>query len=385
MLVAAGMLWAAQGAILASMSHRIALPPGQPTSMAPDRLVEIGVWAFQMAVRHLAIGACVLLVSAWALRWVARDSRLLTRAMLLIVLAADLGLAGWPFLTSRVREADAYAVDRAVIGGLSDRPGTLLYSKIPSELLNRNAVLPLHVRALFGYQSFRIAESLTLSQALDQVPDDRARLAAATHVMQRDARGDLGIAPLPPGRPRAGFTSSVRVAADADAAIDALLALPATTDLVVDAATRVSPQPISDPAPPPEPQIIADDPGRIHLRYEAPRAGWIVLHESFYPGWQARVNGRPARLVRAFGVVQAIEVPAGHVDVDVEFRPAVVWIGAGAMACGLLIAAWLACHNPTRAKASKANGHGDHHRRGSGGTDGGVRTGHTHEHQADHS
>jgi hypothetical protein len=35
-------------------------------------------------------------------------------------------------------------------------------------------------------------------------------------------------------------------------------------------------------------------PNTVQRRGDAPRAGLVVLKDSYFPGWQARVNGQPA-------------------------------------------------------------------------------------------
>jgi hypothetical protein len=53
---------------------------------------------------------------------------------------------------------------------------------------------------------------------------------------------------------------------------------------------------------------------RIEVTVDAPRAGWLVLAESWHPDWEVTVDGRPARAVEAHLVGQAVAVgPGRHV------------------------------------------------------------------------
>lgn len=67
----------------------------------------------------------------------------------------------------------------------------------------------------------------------------------------------------------------------------------------------------------------------LRVDVEQTRDGFVVLSEVFYPGWQAEVDGRPARVYRADGGLRAVFVPAGHHQLTCVFRPASLRLGAG--------------------------------------------------------
>lgn len=56
-------------------------------------------------------------------------------------------------------------------------------------------------------------------------------------------------------------------------------------------------------------QVRYDGLHRVHLK--APRTGWLVLTDAFYPRWQAAVAGKPAKIFRANGAFRAVKVKAG--------------------------------------------------------------------------
>jgi hypothetical protein len=90
-------------------------------------------------------------------------------------------------------------------------------------------------------------------------------------------------------------------------------------------------------------RVLQDDPEKVRISVEAPRHGWVVLADSFAPGWSARVDGQPADLLRADLLFRAVEVPYGRHEVEMIYRPASVFIGAGLSACGLaLLGIWVA-------------------------------------------
>lgn len=88
-------------------------------------------------------------------------------------------------------------------------------------------------------------------------------------------------------------------------------------------------------------------PTELVATVDAPAAGWLVLAESWYPGWVATVDGREAPVLRANINQKAVAVPAGRHRVRFEFRPrsfargAAVSGGALAFLFAAAAAAWL--------------------------------------------
>jgi hypothetical protein len=66
---------------------------------------------------------------------------------------------------------------------------------------------------------------------------------------------------------------------------------------------------------------------RVRARVHATSAGILLLADTWYPGWKARVDGRPTRLLRADHILRAVEVPAGEHRVEFYFAPATIRIG----------------------------------------------------------
>ena len=59
----------------------------------------------------------------------------------------------------------------------------------------------------------------------------------------------------------------------------------------------------------------------------ASSGGVLVLSELFYPGWEARVNGRPETINEVDGGLRALLVPAGDSQVMVDYSPRSVMVG----------------------------------------------------------
>lgn len=76
-------------------------------------------------------------------------------------------------------------------------------------------------------------------------------------------------------------------------------------------------------------KIIRYEPERVTLTVTAERRAYVVLADTWYPGWVARVDDGPAPIVRAYHTFRAVMVDAGTHTVEFEYRPISLYIGAG--------------------------------------------------------
>jgi len=112
--------------------------------------------------------------------------------------------------------------------------------------------------------------------------------------------------------------------------------------------------------------FLGDGPDKRTADVVAPEGGWLVRSEAWAPGWRARVDGRPAPVLRAFGGLQAVPLPAaeGKVQVDLAYRPAAfTWglaISAAVLSVGLITVvvdvAWGSYRRPDRLGRPSARG-----------------------------
>ncbi len=72
-----------------------------------------------------------------------------------------------------------------------------------------------------------------------------------------------------------------------------------------------------------EPPVVVEElsRNRVTLRVHAPRPGLVYCSESFFPGWRATVNGRPAPILAANYAFRAVRVPAGDLVVELSYFP----------------------------------------------------------------
>ena len=75
-----------------------------------------------------------------------------------------------------------------------------------------------------------------------------------------------------------------------------------------------------------------------------PAPGFVVLADTYYPGWEARVNGAPAHIYRANHAFRAVWLPAGEHEIEFRFHlpglrtGVVISLIGGVAICGLIVA-----------------------------------------------
>jgi hypothetical protein len=78
-------------------------------------------------------------------------------------------------------------------------------------------------------------------------------------------------------------------------------------------------------------------PTRLDVSLDAPRGGQLVLLESYFPGWRATVDGRPAPVERVREVFRGVTVPAGARRVELRYWPMSFRVGLFLSLLGLSI------------------------------------------------
>jgi hypothetical protein len=84
-------------------------------------------------------------------------------------------------------------------------------------------------------------------------------------------------------------------------------------------------------------RVVEQRANRLRVRVDAAERGLLVLTDTWYPGWHARVDGRPVPLYRADVTFRAVPVPRGEHEVELSFLPR-SWL-VGALSTGLTLAA----------------------------------------------
>ncbi|MDE2853853.1 MAG: YfhO family protein [Chloroflexota bacterium] len=69
------------------------------------------------------------------------------------------------------------------------------------------------------------------------------------------------------------------------------------------------------------------EPEAIALRIDTPENAVLSLALPHYPGWEARLNGQPVEIIRAYAGLIALEIPAGQHSLSLTYTPASYTIG----------------------------------------------------------
>ncbi|MEM7308599.1 MAG: hypothetical protein AAF682_18090 [Planctomycetota bacterium] len=80
---------------------------------------------------------------------------------------------------------------------------------------------------------------------------------------------------------------------------------------------------------------------RLDVEVRGSRGGLLVLHEQFFPGWKATVNGADAELLRVDHVYRGLWLPEGDVVVRTWYEPWSLRVGFGLTLLALFAAGFL--------------------------------------------
>ena len=68
-------------------------------------------------------------------------------------------------------------------------------------------------------------------------------------------------------------------------------------------------------------RIVSWRPDRMEVEVDNKQSGILVVHEAYYPGWVAEVDGHPARILRTNVLFRGVEVGEGRHLVVFRFEP----------------------------------------------------------------
>ena len=87
--------------------------------------------------------------------------------------------------------------------------------------------------------------------------------------------------------------------------------------------------------------VVNFSPTRMTITAEETSDQLLVVSQVYYPGWQARLDGRPVELLRVNVIQQGVLVPAGQHTVELVFQPVSFWVGGVVSIVALLVAGGL--------------------------------------------
>ena len=83
---------------------------------------------------------------------------------------------------------------------------------------------------------------------------------------------------------------------------------------------------------------------RLTIQADLACDGMVVLSDTFFPGWRARVDHTAAQIYEVNGSMRGVLVPKGVHTVTMRYRPTRMYLGAGLTLLGVLGRLGLAWH-----------------------------------------
>jgi uncharacterized membrane protein YfhO len=85
--------------------------------------------------------------------------------------------------------------------------------------------------------------------------------------------------------------------------------------------------------------LLRDDLNRVTFQIHTASDGFLVMSDTFYPGWRAQVDRAPTPVVRANFALRGICLPAGNHEVVFSFEPTTLQVGMVLSLVGLVVLA----------------------------------------------
>jgi hypothetical protein len=105
-------------------------------------------------------------------------------------------------------------------------------------------------------------------------------------------------------------------------------------------ATAAAPSPVLDGPPLAEGErsdVVRYEPDRVTVQVQANEQRYLVLSDSYFPGWRAWIDGRPVEVERANYLFRAVAVPPGQHLVEWRYQPVNLFVGGGVSAVALAL------------------------------------------------
>lgn len=144
-------------------------------------------------------------------------------------------------------------------------------------------------------------------------------------------------------RPRAAVVFGARTVADRNQALtlinrsDSTKFDPLAETVVCPVGQAYPPAPATVRPPAGRAEIVSITPNRIEVEAEAAAPAYLVLADSWYPGWEAVDNGRESPVYLADGLVRAVHLKPGRHRVVFDYRPRSLFWGETASKLALIL------------------------------------------------
>ncbi len=84
-------------------------------------------------------------------------------------------------------------------------------------------------------------------------------------------------------------------------------------------------------------QWAYESPNKIMLQIQSDAPGWLMLADTWYPGWEANIDGQATSIYRANYLFRAVQVPPGSHQIAFAYRPFWFYFGLGLSCLSLAV------------------------------------------------
>ncbi|MGB5962248.1 MAG: YfhO family protein [Coleofasciculaceae cyanobacterium] len=81
---------------------------------------------------------------------------------------------------------------------------------------------------------------------------------------------------------------------------------------------------------------------QLEIKTSSSSPAFMVLSDIYYPGWEAKIDGKPTKIFQTNYALRGVQIPAGEHTIKFEFKPVSFHIGAGISAASLFLLGYLA-------------------------------------------
>ncbi len=319
---------------------------------------KIGGQIHTMASASALAGFLLTVATIFALTQPAPDSPRRSLWIILVVsfIAIDVIYANWginpPAQPDIYTSQPTLANDHRIYENGVDYTHFLAFDTLGSPALSM-AAHELHLtdtNMLDGISSFNNYDPLKenrfskLLAALQKHKQDGVlQLADVGTIVTGASSATLQLHPAAKAPSRVWAVTSSTTVANADAALTALFADtfdPAKTVILEenDPGTVAAHSVLFKAAQPSStPIIVTSQSNDVKINASMPQDGWIVLSDTYYPGWFVYVDGQPAKLLHADYAFRGVAVPAGDHIIEFRYEPLSFTLGASLTGISLLI------------------------------------------------
>lgn len=109
---------------------------------------------------------------------------------------------------------------------------------------------------------------------------------------------------------------------------------------------------VKDCAAPDHLHLASYQPARVVIATDLGCNALVVLADTWFPGWKARVDGREAPIYRAYSFLRSVPVPAGKHQLIFEYSPGNFWLSLLLLPLAILV--WGCCFKLRTAESARS-------------------------------